>query len=111
MMKWPGWINLLIGVSMILWAIAHNVTGSVAAAHLATGSAVFVLSVFSIVAPPEAAVASWANVACGVWIALAPLVLGYWYLLRDLSSAEVAAGIIVAGLTAIRIGSAPVRAD
>jgi hypothetical protein len=110
-MKWPSWINLLIGVSMILWAIAHNVTGSVAAAHLATGSVVFVLSVFSIVAPPEFALGAWANVACGVGIALAPLVLGYWYLLRGLASMEVALGIIVAGLAAIRIGSAPVRAE
>lgn len=110
-MKWPSWINLLIGVSMILWGIAHNLTGSGVVAHLITGSVVFVLSVFSIVAPPGFAAVAWADVACGVWIALAPMVLGYWYLLRDLASVEVALGIVVAGLAAIRIGSAPLRTD
>jgi len=94
---------------MVLWGIAHNVTGDVAVAHVITGFVVFVLSVFSIVTPPEFAAAAWANVLCGVWIALAPLVLGYWFLLRDLANLEVAVGIIVAGLAAIRAGSSPAR--
>ena len=89
-MKWPSLVNLLIGVLMILWGITHIATGPVAVAHVITGSVVALLSVVSILVPSDFTVAAYANFLCGIWVALAPLVLGYWYLLRDLANMEVA---------------------
>jgi hypothetical protein len=97
--KWQDWMSFALG----LWLAVSPWAAGYAAHESATANAVFVGLALALGAQFEAACdqlqAEWLNIAAGIWLMLAPFVLGF----TELSVAaanSLAVGLCVAALAA-----------
>jgi hypothetical protein len=97
--KWQDWTSFALG----LWLAVSPWAAGYAAHESATANAVFVGLALALGAQFEAACdqlqAEWLNVAAGVWLVLAPFLLGFTDL-AVASANSLAVGICVAALAA-----------
>jgi hypothetical protein len=99
--RWQDWINLLLGVWLFVapW-IWHSTTASAASAT-ASGWNAWVLGVIIVVmalwalASPATVAPEWINAIAGVWLFIAPWVLGYHRISASSAWNQWSVGVIV----------------
>lgn len=77
-MRWQDWVNLVLGVWLFLapvFMLAPSGTGVVAWNGYIFGAAVVVFSIWALAQPHRWE--EWINLVIGVWLIIAPFVLGF----------------------------------
>ena len=98
-MKWASWTNVFLAVWLILapWILRYNsIVPTVE--DLALGVLVLIIALWSVNTTAGNTSATWTNAGLGIWIAVAPWVLGYQHLPQALGN-DVIIGILVAALS------------
>jgi len=106
-MKWPSWVNAVLGLWLLMSpAILQYASGTAQSEDVLLGIGVFVVAIWSIAAAMSTTVPAWINVILGVWIVLAPWILGYSY---DgvATTNDLIVGALVVICAFVRIGSRP----
>ena len=92
-MKGFIWINLLLGIWLIIAPFAFAVTGAPMGNDIVLGILLIAFSwwMLGAMAPPVGT--AWFEILCGIWLIVAPFVLGYGAM-RSAMSNDVVCGII-----------------
>jgi uncharacterized membrane protein len=111
-MKGIIWINLLLGIWLIIAPFAFAVTGAPMGNDIVLGILLVAFSwwVLGAMAPPVGT--AWFEILCGIWLIVAPFALGYGAT-HALMANDVIVGIvtiIVAAVTAREIAHTPTAA-
>ena len=103
-MKWASWLNVLLGAWLFVapWAIGYS--GTVATDDHAAGLTVLLVGLGSAAVPQTVDTLAIINLLAGIWIAASPIMFGS--LVRAAATNEVGIGLLIALLSAIRIGAA-----
>jgi hypothetical protein len=104
-MKWTSWLNVLLGAWLFVspWVIGYAGVG--AAEDHAAGIIVLLLALGSVAVPRSVDLLAIMNLLMGIWVAVAPMMFGYDFV-RVAATNDVAVGLLVVVLSAIRVGSA-----
>jgi len=107
-MKGITWINLLLGVWLIVAAVAHGMAGATMTNDFVLGVLLIAFSwwMLAAVAPPVGV--AWFEMLCGLWLIVAPFALAY-SAMRSSTVNDVVVGvvtIIVAAIAASAISHA-----
>lgn len=92
--RWQDWVNLILGIWLF---IAPWIWSS----HMAAGWNAWVLGVIVVVmalwalATPSMAFPEWVNVIAGIWLFIAPWVLGYYSVGHSAAWNQWVVGVIV----------------
>ncbi len=97
-MKVAPWITFILGAWLILapFAVPYQGPPAAIAEDVILGALVIIFSLGLAVGPRPHPVAAWALVAFGIWIVIAPFVLGYYRMI--VSSNAVANDMITGGV-------------
>lgn len=68
------WVNVVLGVVLIMWGVTPS--GAIGWSVLLGGVAIALVAIWSLAAPDQPT-PEWVNVLLGLWVAVAPLLLGY----------------------------------
>jgi SPW repeat len=68
------WVNVVLGVVLMMWGVVP--TGGIVWNVLLAGVAIALVAIWSL-SSPETTTPEWANVMLGIWVVVAPLLLGY----------------------------------
>ncbi len=68
------WVNVVLGVVLMMWGVAP--TGGILWNVLLAGAAIALVAIWSL-SSPETTTPEWADVVLGLWVVVAPLLLGY----------------------------------
>jgi SPW repeat len=107
-MKSTMWVNLALGIWLVVFApflLGGSTLPRVAlASHFGVGVLLIVLSawILTAVSPPAGAV--WLEVVCGLWLIVAPFVLGYGHVLPAVAH-DIVGGVVVTMAGAITAGA------
>ncbi len=106
-MRWPSWINVALGVWLFIapWSLQYVARPAVAN-DMILGVLVFIAGLWAATAAGDVTGPAWANVVFGVWLIIAPWVIGYSAMAARAMSNDVIIGIGVLIFSAIRIGTA-----
>lgn len=72
--SWVDWVNVVLGVVLIMWGVTPG--GAIEWSILLGGVAIALVAIWSLAAP-EQPTPERVNVLLGLWVAVAPLMLGY----------------------------------
>ena len=76
-MKWGSILNLLLGVWLLCSPWAIGTAGALATNAIIFGIVAILVAWWSLVAAPEIHTPAMVNLAAGIWLFVAPWVLGY----------------------------------
>ncbi len=95
-MKVAPWLTFVLGVWLILspFTIPYRGPAAAFAEDLVLGALVILFSLGLAVGASPHPIAAWALVVFGIWIGIAPFVLGYY---RDITSSNAVANDIITG--------------
>ncbi len=99
-MKGVTWINLLAGVWLIVAAIARGATGVVLMNDVILGVLLMAFSWWMLAAIVPPVGTAWFEMLCGIWLIVAPFVLGFSRL-REATGNDVVVGIITLIVAAV----------
>jgi len=99
-MKGITWINLLLGIWLIVAAIARGAMGVVMTNDVILGILLIAFSWWMLGALVPPVGAAWFEILCGIWLIVAPFVLRYADL-RGATSNDVVAGIVTVIVAAV----------
>jgi len=104
-MKWPSWLNALLGAWLFVspWVLQYG--GAGAAEDHIVGVIVVLLALASVAVPRRVDAFAIMNLLVGLWIPFAPLLFGYAYV-RPATTNDISVGLLVVLLAAVRAGSA-----
>jgi hypothetical protein len=73
---WSGldWVSVVLGVVLMMWGVVP--AGGVLWTVLLAGMAIALVAIWSL-SSPQTTTPAWANVMLGIWVVVAPLLLGY----------------------------------
>jgi len=111
-MKGITWINLLLGVWLIVAAIARGAMGVVMTNDVILGVLLIGFSWWMLAAFVPPVGAAWFEMLCGIWLIVSPFVLGYSRVQMSMGN-DVVVGIItliVAAVAARAISHTPTAA-
>ncbi len=111
-MKGIIWINLLLGVWLLLASFAMAATGAVTANNVVLGILLIACSwwMLAAIAPPVGV--AWFEILCGIWLIVSPWALNY-ATFRPSTGNDVVSGIIaivVAAIAARAVAQTPTAA-
>ena len=81
--RWQDWVNLILGVWLFVAPWIWHSTAASAASSTSSGWDAWVMGVIVVVmalwalAAPTVAAPEWINAVAGIWLFIAPFVLGY----------------------------------
>jgi hypothetical protein len=103
-MKWASWVNVILGAWLIIspWTMGYR-TGASTAEDVILGAAVIIVALVSMAAMSTAG--AWVNVILGIWIIIAPWVLGYAHARTGGPINEVITGVLVVVFALLRLAS------
>ncbi len=99
-MKGITWINLLLGVWLIVAAIARGATGAAMANDVILGILLIAFSWWMLGAIAAPIGTAWFEMLCGIWLIVAPFVLGYGQVKAAMAT-DVVIGIVTIIVAAI----------
>jgi hypothetical protein len=96
-----SWINILIGIWLILAPFAFGFANLQAATwnSIGVGAGMLIVAIIRAVRPLRAAPLNWITFVLGLWLIASPFVLGFSHLIGA-TLAHVVVGIAVAALSA-----------
>lgn len=99
--RWASVGNVVMGLWLIVAPFVLGFTGSNTAQwnHIIVGAAVLVLAAVRAFDPDERMSISWVNVALGLWMIVAPFVLGYTSV-NAAQNSSIISGVIILALAA-----------
>jgi SPW repeat-containing protein len=99
-MKGITWINVLVGIWLIVAAIARGAMGVAMANDVVLGVLLIAFSWWILGAVAAPVGTAWFEMLCGVWLIVAPFALGYNHL-RSAMANDVVMGIVTIVVAAI----------
>lgn len=104
-MKWPSWINVILGVWLIIapWALMYA-HGTAATNSVVVGILVVIFALWAGAAYAGTHGPAWVNVILGIWTIISPWVLGF-SAIQAATINGVIFGIAIVVLAAIRVGT------
>lgn len=104
-MKWPSWLNALLGAWLFVspWVLQYG--GSGATEDHVAGIIVLLIALGSVAVPRSVDGLAIMNLIVGLWIPFAPILFGYAFV-RSATTNDIGIGLLVVLLAAIRAGSA-----
>jgi len=104
-MKGMTWINLLVGIWLIIaaWALPGGAAGGRMASDVILGILLIAFSWWTLGAVTAPAAAIWLQVICGIWLVIAPFALGFH------ASNSVICGIVAIVVALIATGDVRTR--
>ena len=99
-MKGIIWINLLLGIWLIIAPFAFAVTGAPMGNDIVLGILLIAFSwwILGAIAPPLGT--TWFEILCGIWLIVAPFVLRY-STMRNVAGSDIVVGIVTIIVAAI----------
>jgi hypothetical protein len=106
-MKGASWANVVIGLWLMIspWAIGYR-AGAAMTEEVIVGAIVVAVALWSLSVPVTMTAPSWINLMLGVWVLVAPWVMGYVRLATGSATNDVVMGIFVVLFAGFRIVSA-----
>jgi len=102
MVLWPALINAVLGLWLIASPTVIGYGGAAAANDLVMGITVVCSALIPAFLLPRFTQSSWVNLFCGIWITLAPAIIGYQQLQVPASN-DVAVGLLITVVASIRV--------
>ena len=99
--RWPDWVNLLLGVWMLVspWVVGHDTSGAAILNYYVVGLAVTVFAIAALAA--FRMWEEWVNLVFGTWLLVSP-----WFLGFSASSTSLLNTVLIAMFIIICAGSA-----
>ena len=106
-MRSIGWVNAVLGFWLFItpWVLQYG-AGSASTNNWLLGIFVFIAAIWSVSVESENTAPAWANVIFGVWLIIAPWVVGFHTVTVRATANDVIVGIIVLVLASSRIRTA-----
>jgi hypothetical protein len=76
-MKWGSWLNLLVGIWLLVSPGVLHLGGAAESNSIAFGILAIIVAIWSMVVMPQNHAPAWVNLAFGVWVFIAPWTLGF----------------------------------
>jgi len=76
-MKWGSWLNLLVGIWLLIAPAALHLGGIAMNNDIAFGILAIIVAIWSLIVMPQNHAPAWINVAFGIWLFISPWVLGF----------------------------------
>jgi len=104
-MKWPSWVNVVIGIWLIIAPFLIGFAHGVAMQNsVIVGIIVLIAALYTISVKSASFGASWLNLIVGVWLMISPWVLRFSTTARPAVTSSVVCGILVLIFAWIRVG-------
>jgi hypothetical protein len=106
-MKWASWVNVLLGLWLMAspWALGYGYSAAVIH-DVVLGIAIGAVALWSVSVPPTQIAPAWINVALGLWLIVAPWMLGIAGAVAYVSTNDPAVGLLTIIFAGIRIVTA-----
>jgi hypothetical protein len=76
-MKWGSWVNLIIGIWLLISPVVLHLAGIAMNNNIAFGILAIIVAIWSMVVMPQNHAPAWINLAFGIWVFISPWVLGF----------------------------------
>jgi hypothetical protein len=106
-MKWASWVNVLLGLWLIVspWALGYGY-GAAVANDVVLGILIAAVALWSVSVPSIETAPAWINVILGMWLIIAPWVLGVAGAAAYVGTNDPVIGILTIVFAALRIVTA-----
>ncbi len=103
-MRWASWINFILGLWLIVapFALGYSHVAGAAPQDVILGILIAAFSLWMAATFVAPAGPSWLVVVFGIWVIIAPYVLGYAHQLGSAVANDVIVGIVVLILALVR---------
>ena len=76
-MKWGSWLNLLVGIWLLISPAAMHLGGIAMNNNIAFGILAIIVAIWSMIVLPQNHAPAWVNFAFGIWLFISPWALGF----------------------------------
>jgi hypothetical protein len=104
-MKWASWILVIFGIWLIIapFVLGYSTISSGATTNdVVLGIVVLILSLWSALAVVPPGGVSWILLLLGIWVLIAPFVVGYAVMSSTATGNDVVMGILIIAFSLIR---------
>jgi hypothetical protein len=104
-MKWASWILVIFGIWLIIapFVLGYStISGAATMNDVVLGIVILILSLWSALAVVPPGSVSWILVLLGIWVLIAPFVVGYAVMSSTATGNDVVMGILIIVFSLIR---------
>ncbi len=103
-MRWASWINFILGLWLIVspFALKYSTVAGAVPEDVILGILIAVFSLWMAASLEAPAGPAWLVVLFGIWVIIAPFVLGYSHQMGSAVANDVIVGIVVLVLALVR---------